>query len=337
MFRLTANPIACFYEGGSRLAAFRGCPAVARHPEEWLASTVVRLNGSRETLSSLSNGRLLHDEIAEQPTYWLGSAASSQTATERPPLVKLLDVGARLPVHVHPDQGFAGRHLGARHGKSEAWIVLDAAEGAGVYLGLREEIEAAELLQCFEAERAPQMIKRLNRLVVHRGTTIFVPAGQLHSIDPGVFILELQEPTDFSLFIDRGGTGLSQAEALIGLDPRVALACVEQGALALDSLSSLRGEFDLGARWDQAVPLLPPAARGYFRADLVAPRTEVHIDRDFAVAVAFAGAGEVETEQGNLSVTVGDAIVIPWAAGDVRVRGGVQLIWCRPCGTHEEG
>ena len=54
-------------------------------------------------------------------------------------LVKLLDTGERLFVHFHPDNAFADRHLGCRHGKSEAWIVTDAvprpATGGLVYLG----------------------------------------------------------------------------------------------------------------------------------------------------------------------------------------------------------
>jgi hypothetical protein len=59
--------------------------------------------------------------------------------------MKLLDTGQRLPVHVHPDRNFAAGHLASRYGKTEAWLVLEAAPGAVVHLGFRRDVSPAEL------------------------------------------------------------------------------------------------------------------------------------------------------------------------------------------------
>ena len=50
----------------------------------------------------------------------------------------LLDLDQRLPVHLHPNRAFASAHLGLVHGKTEAWYVLDAPEGAEVGVGFVE-------------------------------------------------------------------------------------------------------------------------------------------------------------------------------------------------------
>ena len=70
-------------------------------------------------------------------------------------LVKLLDAGERLPVHCHPDDVFARRHLASAWGKIEAWIVLDAAPGSAVYLGFSEAVPD-ETLAGWVAGQAPE-------------------------------------------------------------------------------------------------------------------------------------------------------------------------------------
>jgi hypothetical protein len=58
-----------------------------------------------------------------------------------------LDPDQRLPVHVHPDKAFARRHLALDHGKTEAWIVLEAPAGAGVGLGWAGRIGKGQVLE----------------------------------------------------------------------------------------------------------------------------------------------------------------------------------------------
>lgn len=106
-----------------------------------------------------------------------------------PLLVKLIDAGSDLSVQVHPDDDYALAHEG-QLGKTEMWYILDAAEGAGLYLGLNATLTAEQFRQSV-AEGS--ITSRLNFLPVKAGETYFVPAGTLHAIGKGVTLLEIQQ------------------------------------------------------------------------------------------------------------------------------------------------
>jgi len=132
-----------FYRGGDRIAAFRGSgPAGTHEPEDWVASTTTVRGEAPAGLTRLPDGRLLADAIAADPQFWLGQEHVARWGTDTRLLVKLLDAGQRLPVHAHPDDGFAAARLGHAHGKAEAWYVLRAGT---VHLGLRRPVAPAEL------------------------------------------------------------------------------------------------------------------------------------------------------------------------------------------------
>ena len=70
--------------------------------------------------------RLLSDLIAADPVGWLGADHVARWGSSPALLVKLLDAGERLPVHVHPDREFAVQHFASPFGKTEAWIAIES-------------------------------------------------------------------------------------------------------------------------------------------------------------------------------------------------------------------
>ena len=147
---LPPNVIDHFYEGGRLLAALRGVEHPSpRRPEEWLAATVARADDPAVGPSRLTDGRLLADHVSADRLGWTGAAepATGAGPADTGVLVKLLDAGQRLPVHVHPTRDFARAHLHSCYGKTEAWYVL-AAEGddPAVWVGWREDVDPTELL-----------------------------------------------------------------------------------------------------------------------------------------------------------------------------------------------
>src|SRR5215470_15172790 len=173
---LGPNQPATFYRGSGRLAAFRGMDLEPR-PEDWVASTTTRYGQAGSGLSVLPDGTFLADAVAAEPLAWLGPAHVALHGTDPALLVKLLDAGQRLPVHVHPDRPFALAHLASPYGKTEAWIVLDAAPGASVHLGFTRDVAAGELAAWVSAQDVAALLGATNRVPVHAGDAILCPAG----------------------------------------------------------------------------------------------------------------------------------------------------------------
>lgn len=382
---LPANQLEHFYLGGARIAALRGGPGGPYRPEEWIASTTTMAGQDEFGLSRLSSGVLLRDAIAVDPVGWLGPRHVRTYGTSTEILVKLLDGGQRLPVHVHPDRAFAAQHLGLPHGKTEAWIVLDADEDARVRIGFAETMQLARVRALVEAQDSQALVAALRSRPVRPGDRVLVPAGLPHCFDAGLLILELQEPTDLSVLLEWTGFAVDGNQyGHLGLGFETALRALRLDALdeaELDRLVLRAGQVaDAGL-----TSLLPDAAGGYFRAHRVRatnPSTasggtaanggtaasggsasaggSASVEAGFAVVLVTAGAGHLVSGAGHpvggaggscaapvrLKVRRGDAVVVPWQAGEWHLEcepegdpdsdlhrdrpGGVEAVLCRP-------
>jgi mannose-6-phosphate isomerase len=333
---LTPNQPPQFYRGGSVIGSFRGAEPQDEHrPEDWIGSTTARSGASgAEGLTTLPDGRLLRDAVREDPEGWLGPAHAAAIGADPALLVKLLDAGERLPVHVHPTRPFARRHLGCSYGKTEAWIVL-AAEGpdARVHLGFTRDVEVDELDRWMLAQDTRSMLSSLHCVNVKTGDAVLVPAGLPHAIGAGIFCLELQEPTDFSLMLEWEGFELDPRATRLGLDADLARECVQRQALSGERLPWLRSH---GGRTrspkDLVERLFPEDADPFFRAERIRPGGAlVDLTPGFAVLVVLEGYGRLETKGGaTLALQTGSAALIPHAAGETTLSGPLVAVRCRP-------
>jgi mannose-6-phosphate isomerase len=320
--KLPPNGVPRFYRGGAAIAELRGFdPGGENVPEEWIGSTTTVFGETELGLSRLADGALLRDVITADPESWLGPDHAERFGADPALLVKLLDAGQRLPVHVHPDGPFAREHLGTKFGKTEAWVVIAARPGAQVHVGFREEVSEDTLRAWIGDQDHDAMLGALHPLDVAAGDTIFVPAGVAHAIGEGLLIVELQEPSDMSVLLEWDGFGIEdEVEATLGLGWKTALGCAERAAR---DATALRGPRSDGAIAD----LLPAAARPFFDAQRIAPAGDTtQLDAGFAVIVVIDGTGTIA----GLDVTRGDALVVPHAAGAVTAEGDLTALACRP-------
>jgi mannose-6-phosphate isomerase len=320
--KLPPNGIPRFYRGGPAIAELRGFdPGGENVPEEWIGSTTTVFGESDLGLSRLPDGTLLRDAIASDPVGWLGPDHAARFGADPALLVKLLDAGQRLPVHLHPDGPFARAHLGTKFGKTEAWIVIAARPGGQVHVGFREEVSEETVRAWVRDQDHDAMLAALNPVDVAAGDAIFVPAGVAHAIGEGLLIVELQEPTDMSVLLEWDGFGIDdEAAATLGLGWDVALGCVERRAR---DAAELRGPPAEGA----VSEILPDAAHRCFSAQRIAPAGDAaQLPAGFAVIVVLEGAGSLA----GLDVSRGDAVLVPHAAGTVSAEGEVVAIACRP-------
>ncbi len=325
--RMAPNTIEHFYRGGQRIADLRGLRLESDHrPEEWLAATVSRAGEPGVGPSHTVDGDLFADVVAADPQAWVGRDVADTGV-----LVKLLDAGQRLPVHVHPDRDFASRHLACGYGKTEAWYVLDADEGAMVHLGWTEDVDPDELAVRRDEQDSAWMLERLHALTVRRGDAILVPAGQPHAVGAGVFVVEAQEPTDFSILLEWSVTTSTREDSHLDLGFDTAMGAVTHQALHPDDLAALRRHVLVDERSDTALRSLPEQADPFFRVDVLAPSVEgVQVDGGYGVLVVLEGEGRLASASDTTDVTRGDVLAVPAALGGWRLSGGVRAVLSRP-------
>jgi mannose-6-phosphate isomerase len=316
-FPLPPNVLHRFYLGGERIARLRGITVADDHmPEEWIGAVNTSFGEPVEGLSRLEDGRFLRDVLAAGPQAFLGAEHVQRFGDDAALLVKLLDAGERLPVHFHPGRAFAREHLGSAHGKTEAWLIIEAEPGAEVRVGWRADQDSGTIARWVRDQDADAMMAALHPWPVHAGDAVFVPAGTAHAIGTGILMVELQEPTDFSILLEHANYGVEDERgATLGLGWERALEALDRRA------------------YDAPPPTgtLPAAADAYFRAERVtAPAT---LDPGYSVLVALDGDGAVA----DVPIARGDTLLLPHATGAADLQGDVTVLRCRPpdAGTPE--
>ena len=325
-----SNQFDHFYLGGDRIQALRGGPGGPRRPEEWLGSATTRAGAAPQGLSRLPDGRLLRDAVQADPQAWLGPEHVARYGGENVELlVKLLDAGQRLPVHVHPTRAFASQHLGLAHGKTEAWVIVEAEPDAVVGLGLRRPMAHEELLALVRAHDSEALVDAVHVRAARAGEGIFVPAGTPHFIGQGVLVVEVQEPTDLSILLEWDGFAVDgDADGHLGLGFETAVTAVDTRVWSEGDLDACVRALPPGTTGLE--PALVEAAEPYFRAQWVSPGAAVEVPAGFALLVVLDGAGSVRAAGGSLEVSRGDVALVPYASGDWQLTGNVQGVLCRP-------
>ena len=121
-----------------------------------------------------------------------------------PILIKWLDCRERLSLQVHPPAAIAGQ-LGGEP-KTENWYIADTAPGAQLIVGLKKGVTRAS----FERAIIDQTVENVvHKFRVAEGDSILVHSGQVHAIDAGNLILEIQQNSDTTYRVyDWARTGL---------------------------------------------------------------------------------------------------------------------------------
>ncbi len=222
------NRVFRVYLGGKLFSEFFGDNSEdSFYPEEWICSSTKALNeGSTDEFEGLSTvkGTNIHfnELIEKEKELMLGNRNGLDV------LVKALDSAIRLPVQAHPDKAFSRVNFNSEFGKAESWLVLAAREHACIYFGFKDGVTEEQFKKAVDESETDKtaMEKLLNRIPVKPGDVYFIPAKAVHAIGAGCLILEVQEPTDFTIQPERwcGDYHLSDNEMYIGLKKETALS-----------------------------------------------------------------------------------------------------------------
>ena len=132
----------------------------------------------------LEDGRALCDVVGEKE---LGENCKGFDFF--PVLVKFIDAQDKLSVQVHPSDEYALKQESSL-GKTEMWYIVDADEGAGIYLGFKEDISKEQFVNAIENKTLTDYLKFVP---VKKGESYFIPSGTIHAICAGCLICEIQQ------------------------------------------------------------------------------------------------------------------------------------------------
>ena len=323
--KLPSNQFDHFYKGGYRIGKLRNGPGGPMRPEEWIASTTTRFGQQENGLSKLPNGQLLKDAVAADPKSWLGEKHIQRFGISTEILVKLLDPDQRLPVHYHPDQRFAKEKLQLNHGKTEAWIILEAPVGAKVGIGFKNQMAKNEVAALVSNHDSTGLLNSLEFKQVQAGDAVFVPAGVPHAIESGIFVLELQEPTDLSILLEWDGfavDGDKDGHLNLGFD--TALDALQLEPLTDKQQGQIISRFESTQSISHAI--FKSIADDFFRADYLTGDSR-RVEPGFGVFLALAGNGVMKFSNASaIGVNIGDAIVVPHSAGELSIENCAGIL-----------
>jgi mannose-6-phosphate isomerase len=107
-------------------------------------------------------------------------------------MAKYLFTTERSSIQVHPDDATARAH-GHRSGKDECWIVLDVAEDAEIGIGTVRDASTDEVIA---AASDGSIVDLMDWRKAAIGDFIYNPAGTIHTLGPGLTVLEIQQAVD---------------------------------------------------------------------------------------------------------------------------------------------
>jgi mannose-6-phosphate isomerase len=253
-------------------------------------------------------GRTLSEVVSRYGDELLGAESVSRFGRRFPVLVKLLDCADWLSVQVHPDDAQAERMVGpGESGKTEAWHFLEVGEGSQVIAGVREGTTRDDLRSAIREGRVGEVARRLE---VRAGETLYVPAGTLHALGPGLLLYELQQASDTTYRVYDWGRPADAGRELH----------VEEAAAVTDPGKN-PAPF--------TAPLTPGVAAPLIRCpffDLDAVRLDGGAfagDTEglrFRVVTATAGSVSVRRGEESVELSVYETALLAGAAGEYEVR-----------------
>lgn len=294
--------------GGEKIAPYKRIVSDRPHVgESW------ELSGVKGSESIVANGPwagiTLPALIAQEQSRLVGGKIYERFDTEFPLLVKFIDARQDLSIQVHPNDELAHRRHGS-HGKTEMWYVINADEGARLRSGFAEQVTPDR----FTASVADGTVTELLReYEIRRGDLFFLPAGRIHSIGAGAFIVEIQQTSDITYRIYDFNRH--------GADGKLRELHTELAREAIDYtvFDDYRTRYTPLPNTETPLISCP-----YFSTSLYDLNRPLTLDcssfDSFVVVVCVEGGGTLAADGGEaLSLHAGETVLVPAIVGHLRI------------------
>ena len=325
------NRVFRVYTGGKLFADFFGDDSTdGFYPEEWVASSVRALNeGSTDEYEGVSKiagtDLYLSEAVDKYRKELLGEREDIGILT------KILDSAIRLPVQAHPDKAFSEKYFNSKYGKEESWIILATRPGAKIFYGFKDGTSMSDFIAAIEASEngGDAMEKLLCSIDVKAGDVIYIPAKMVHAIGYGCLLLEVQEPTDFTIQPERwcGDYKLSDKEMYLGLSRECALECFDMDKKYPAPLASKVICNKDGVLYES---MIDESITTSFSVRMVTlTGGNFSLDRGAAIYVVLDGEGKITGEGYEKEIAKGDYFLLPENAKEkFSISGNIKFAEC---------
>lgn len=339
------------YEGGALIDVWKKSSNEidGNQPEEWIMSTITARGIDRPENEGLSlikteEGLLpLRTLIASNRELYLGKKHANKFSSTGV-LIKMLDSKERLTIQVHPDKKYAKTILNSEFGKTESWYVLNTREINGeksaVYMGFKKHVTRDLWKSHFETQNIQGMLDCLHKIEVKPGDAFMIYGGVPHAIGAGCFLMEVQEPTDYTMRVEKTTpNGLKMGPQLIhqGVGEETMLDCFHY-----DNYS----EEEVLANWKITPEVLEESKEHRLHTLFNEKHThcfglsELLLDGNytikgnscFFVAVIYSGEGTMICNETEFEYNQGDEIFISAAISEIKFKSSVhsKILLCYP-------
>jgi mannose-6-phosphate isomerase len=280
------------------------------------------LSDYRDQVSMVEDGPLAGASLRELTRNRAGELLGKAIGPREPfpLLVKFIDARENLSVQVHPDDE-KGRRLAGDNGKTETWVIIEAAPGSLIYAGLERGIGPDEFAR---GVRSGEVEPLLHRFAARPGDSILIEAGTVHAIGAGVLLAEIQEMSDATFRIhDWGRLGTDGQPRPLHL--REAMESIDFDRGPVDTITPEPEPIEGGTRERLA-------RSAYFaleRLRLSGPASVGDEDR-FTIVMGLGGSAEIEHREQTVRLGFAQTLLLPAALGRCRVlpRGDATVLTC---------
>lgn len=256
------------------------------------------LSFHKDGLTRLENGKTLAETVSQTE---LGTRVKDFPFF--PVLIKFIDAEQNLSVQVHPSDDYALENENS-FGKTEMWYVVEAEEGAGLYVGFNRDVTKAEFEQAIKENRLTEL---LNFFEVKAGDCYFIPSGTIHAIAKGCLICEIQQNSNLTYRVyDYGRKDKNGNERELHVDKALKVTSLEKykpTVFAENVLSECK----------------------YFRVEkhiVNGKITRFADEKSFHCITCVGGRGALN----GATVVRGDSFFVPATYGEYTLEGDMELI-----------
>ena len=289
--------------GGRRLGSLLQKPigTESDYAESWEIAD--HADGQSIVAAGAFAGHSLSDLMTRHRRELLGN---QDYLTQFPLLIKFLDANDWLSLQVHPDDLLAKQFQANENGKTEAWVILEARPDSQICSGLKAGVTSEQLRQALIAGTVEEC---LNLISVKRGDCVFVPAGTVHALGPGIVLAEVQQQSNltFRLF-DWGRVDASGKPRPIHVEESILCTDFQRGPVfpvKPIELCDQSHAFEELVRCDHFV----------IRRHRFMDPAQMMIEGRFRILIAIEGDVQVRTRFGSAAMPIGTTALMPACSG----------------------